>query len=52
MRIVTVATLTVQTESVVEAKVTVRFELAVAAMPKGATPKITLLNGANEMVCV
>jgi hypothetical protein len=48
--IVTVATLTVQTDCVVEVKITVRPEVAVALSPKGDTPKVTLLSVPNEMV--
>jgi len=48
--IVTVLPEIVQTEGVVGVSVTVRPELAVALMPKGATPKATLLNELNEMV--
>ncbi len=52
VRIVTVATLTVQTDSVFDANVTVRLEVAVALMVNDATPMVTLLSGAKEMVCV
>jgi hypothetical protein len=50
-RIVTVLPETVQTEGVVEAKVTANPELAVALTLNGATPSVTLLNEPNEMVC-
>ena len=41
----------VQTEVVVEAKLTGKPELAVAVMVNGATPCVTLFNGPNTIVC-
>jgi hypothetical protein len=42
---------TVQTEVVVEAKLTARPELAVAATVNGDTPYVTPLSAVNEIVC-
>ena len=49
--IVTVLPATVQTEVVVEAKLTARPELAVALTANGDTPKLTSLGAPNAMVC-
>ena len=49
--IVTVFPETVQTEVVVEAKLTGRPELAVALTVKGATPYVTLPTAPNVIVC-
>jgi hypothetical protein len=48
---VTVPLKTVHTDDVVEAKPTVRFEVAVALIVKGATPNVTLLKAPKEIVC-
>ncbi len=48
---VTVATLTVQADIVLDANVTVRPELAVALTVNGAMPKFTLLKLPKLMVC-
>jgi hypothetical protein len=45
-----VAPETVQTDCVVEAKVTARLELAVAPTVNGATPRVTLPSEPNVMV--
>jgi hypothetical protein len=50
-RTVTVLPATVQTEVVVEAKLTANPELAVAPIVNGATPKLTLLSAPNVIVC-
>ena len=42
---------TVQTEAVVDAKLTARPELAVAPMVNGETPRFTLLRAPKSMVC-
>jgi hypothetical protein len=49
-RIVTVFPETVQTPGVVEAKLTVRPELAVAPIVNGAVPSVTVLSGPNVIV--
>ena len=49
--IVTVLPETVQTEVVVEAKLTARPELAVALTVNGAAPYVTSLSAPNAMVC-
>jgi hypothetical protein len=49
-RIVTVFPETVQTTGVVEAKLTVRPELAVALMVNGAIPTFTLFTGPNGVI--
>ena len=49
--IVTVAVDTVQTAVVVETKLTARPELAVALIMNGDAPRLTLLSGANVIVC-
>ena len=49
--IVTVVDETVQTEVVVEAKLTDNPELAVALTVNGDAPKVTLLKAENEIVC-
>ena len=49
--IVTVLPETVQTDVVVEAKLTAKPELAVAPIVKGAMPKATLLSAPNVIVC-
>lgn len=49
--IVTVFPDTVQTAIVVETKLTVRPEDAVAVSENGATPNVTLLNVPNVIVC-
>jgi hypothetical protein len=49
--IVTVLPDTVQTDAVVEVKLTGKPELAVAVIANGATPSVTLLNAANVIVC-
>ena len=49
--IVTVLPAMVQTDVVVEAKLTARPELAVALTVNGETPKLTLLSAPNVMVC-
>jgi hypothetical protein len=50
-RIVTVLPATVQTPGVVEAKVTVRPELAVATIENGPTSRPTLFSGPKVMLC-
>jgi hypothetical protein len=50
-RIVTVEPATLQTEVVVEVKVTGRPELAVAVTEKGGVPMVTLLRGPKAIVC-
>jgi hypothetical protein len=52
MTMVTVEPETVQTGVVVEAKLTVRPEDAVAVTVNGAPPKVTPLRGPNVIVCV
>jgi hypothetical protein len=47
--IVTIAPATLQTAAVVEAKLTVRPELAAAVIANGAMPKLTSLSGPNSM---
>jgi hypothetical protein len=49
--IVTVLPDTVQTDAVVEVKLTGKPELAVAVMANGATPSVTLPNAANVIAC-
>jgi hypothetical protein len=49
--IVTVLPATVQTPVVVEVKVIARPELAVALALNGDTPRLTLRNPANAIVC-
>ena len=49
--IVTVLPATVQTDVVVEAKLTASPELAVALTVNGETPKLTLLSAPKLMVC-
>ena len=49
--IVTVLPATVQTEVVVEAKLTAKPELAVAPMANGEIPKLTPFNEPKVMVC-
>ena len=49
--IVTVLPATVQTEVVVEAKLTGRPELAVALTVNGAAPKLTLPSAPKVIVC-
>ena len=49
-RMVTVLAETVQTDNVVEVKLTGRFEVAVAVAANGAIPKLMPLIGANTMV--
>jgi hypothetical protein len=48
---VTVFPDTLQMERVADVKLTARLELAVALTENGATPRFTLLSGANVMVC-
>jgi hypothetical protein len=50
--IVTVLPETVQTDVVVEAKLTARPELAVAVTVNGAVPELTSLGAPNVIVCV
>ena len=49
-RMVAVLPETVQTEGVVETKVTGNPEVALALMVKGATPSVTLLRAPNVML--
>ena len=49
--IVTVLPETVQTARVFEVKLAVRPELTVAVIVNGETPRLTLLNGPNVIVC-
>ena len=49
--IVTVLPATVQTDVVVEAKLTASPELAVAVTVNGETPYVTLLNAPKVIVC-
>ena len=48
---VTVPPETVQTEAVVDAKLTARAELAVAATGNGVTPRATLPSAPKAMLC-
>jgi hypothetical protein len=51
-KMLTVLPDTVQTSGVVEAKLTVSPEVAVAEIANGAAPKLTLLSAGNVIVCV